>query len=71
MAPTSFILVINLIIHERFLTYTCLLIYLGSGVDPISGKLHTYSFMFMLIHSGEINLSIHGLHAYLFVLDHV
>jgi hypothetical protein len=36
--------VIVLIIHERFLTYTCLLIYLRSGVDPIAvNYLHNHS----------------------------
>jgi hypothetical protein len=47
MAPTSFIIVIILIIRVRLNLYT-FLIYLGSGIDPISGKLHAYSFLIIV-----------------------
>jgi hypothetical protein len=45
-------------IHERFLTYPCILVYLGSGVDPISSKLPLYSFIFISILAILIILAI-------------
>jgi hypothetical protein len=66
MAPTSFILV--LFIQERFLTYARLLIYLGSGIDPINGKLHTCSY---LSYAKRLTHQSAAYHTCIIILDHV
>jgi hypothetical protein len=54
--------------QERFLPYTCLLIYLGSGVEPISGKLHSWLY---LIIAERLTYQSTAYHACFIILDHV